>query len=138
VILHGSCHCGNIRVALETAIDPRALPLRACQCSFCRRHGAVTTSDPDGRLVVEVRDAALLQRYRFALGITEFLVCRTCGVYVAAVMGTLAVANVNALDEREPFARQPEAKHYGAETAGDREARREKVWMPVEIRTGAQ
>src|SRR5579859_2220723 len=49
-ILRGGCHCGNLGVVLETERDPRALPLRACQCSFCRRHGAVTTADPGGLL----------------------------------------------------------------------------------------
>jgi hypothetical protein len=136
--LRGGCHCGAIRVALETVLDPRALPLRACQCSFCVRHGGVTTSDPAGLLVVAVRQPEQLQRYRFALGITDFLVCRTCGVYVAAVMETdgrvLGVLNASVLDEREPFARSPSPMEYGAEKAGEREARRAKVWMPVEIR----
>lgn len=44
----------------------------------------MTTSDPAGKLVVEVRQPEQIQRYRFALGITDFLLCRTCGVYVAA------------------------------------------------------
>ncbi len=137
-ILHGGCHCGNIKVIFETALDPHALPLRACQCSFCRRHGGVTTSDPAGRLLVEVREPELLRRYRFALGITDFLICRSCGVYVAAAMETdgrmLGVLNVNVLDEHEPFARQPTPMQYGAETAEDREGRRAKVWTPVLIR----
>ena len=55
--LRGGCHCGNLKVAFETSLDPSILQLRACQCSFCRRHGAVTTSDPGGhagvRKVVE-------------------------------------------------------------------------------------
>jgi hypothetical protein len=137
--LLGGCHCGALGVAFETAVDPRALPLRACQCSFCRRHGGITTSDPAGRLVIEVRQPELLQRYRFALGITDFLVCRTCGVYVAATMEadgrTLGVVNVNALDDREPFARPAAPMEYGAETVEGREARRAKVWMVIDVRT---
>jgi hypothetical protein len=137
--LRGGCHCGNLRVAFETALDPQTLPLRACQCSFCRRHGGVTTSDPEGRLVVEVRQAEHLQRYRFALGITDFLVCRTCGVYVAATMEadgrTLGVLNVLVLDAHEAFARSPAPMEYGTETVADRESRRAKVWMPVEVRS---
>jgi hypothetical protein len=138
--LRGGCHCGAVKMAFETSIEPSALPLRTCQCSFCRRHGAVTTSDSSGRLRVDVDGPEKLQRYRFALGITDFLVCRFCGVYVAATMDTdgrlLGVLNVNALDEREPFARrQPEPMRYGAETVEDREARRAKTWMPVEVRS---
>jgi hypothetical protein len=127
-----------MKVAFETALDPRSLPLRACQCSFCRRHGGVTTSDPAGRLVVEVRQPGRLQRYRFALGITDFLICGTCGVYVAAVMEvdgrSLGVLNVRVLDEHEPFARAPIPVEYGTEQVADREARRVKVWMPAEVR----
>jgi len=61
-VLRGGCHCGNLKVALETSLDPSVLQLRACQCSFCRRHGAVTTSDPAGRLLVEVGQPELLVR----------------------------------------------------------------------------
>jgi hypothetical protein len=136
--VRGGCHCGNLGVVLESERDPRTLPLRACQCSFCRRHGAVTTADARGLLRVTVADEAKLVRYRFALGITEFLVCRACGVYVAAIMpgqgGTLAVVNVHAFDDPAPFARPAEPMDYGAETAEERTARRVERWMPV---TGA-
>jgi hypothetical protein len=139
-VLRGGCHCGAIRVEFETALDPHALPLRACQCSFCRRHGGVTTSDPAGRLLIEVGQPELLQRYRFALGITDFLICCACGVYAAAVMENdhrwVGVLNVNVLDKHEPFARTPTPMEYGAERVEDREARRAKVWMPVEVRLG--
>ena len=47
----------------------------------------------------------------------------------------LGVLNVNALDDREPFARTPMPMEYGTETVQDRAARRAKVWMPVEIDT---
>ena len=104
------------------------------------RHGAVSASDPAGQFRVDVRDPEL-RRYRFALGITDFLLCGACGVYVAAIMrtgsGLLGVLNLNVLDEREPFAREAEPMRYGAETVADREARRGSAWMPVEVRTGA-
>ncbi len=136
--LRGGCHCGNLKVVFETNTDPSDLQLRACQCSFCRRHGAVTTSDPAGRLMIEAGQREQLLRYRFALGITDFLVCRACGVYVAATMDAngraLGVVNVNVLNEREPFARRPEPMQYGAEKVEDREARRANLWMPVEVR----
>ena len=82
----GSCHCGNLKLEFETMLEPAALPLRACQCSFCRRHVALSTSDPAGSVRVSVADASLLQRYRFGLGITDFLICRRCGVYLMAIM----------------------------------------------------
>ena len=35
--LAGHCHCGAIRTILDSPHAPAELPLRACQCSFCRR-----------------------------------------------------------------------------------------------------
>lgn len=136
--LRGGCHCENIKVVFETSLAPSALQLRACQCSFCVRHGGITTSDPAGQLRIEICDPEQLLRYRFALGVTDFLICRTCGVYVAATMESdgrvLGVLNVNVFDEREPFARRAEPMNYGTERVEDRAARRATVWMPVEVR----
>ena len=60
--LQGSCHCGNLQVDFETEVALAALPLRACQCSFCRKLGVRATSDPAGRLRFQVREPALLSR----------------------------------------------------------------------------
>lgn len=136
--LRGTCHCGNVAVELETKLDPSSLRLRECQCSFCRKHGARTTSDPDGRLRVSVRDRAQLEVYRFGLGVTDFLVCRSCGVFVAATMQASktprGVLNVNVLDQREHFLRRAEPVDYFREDVEQRMARRLLAWMPVEVR----
>ena len=136
--LHGTCHCGNVRVELETPLDPSALKLRACQCSFCRKHGARTTSDPRGVLRIVARDAELLERYRFALGITDFLLCRACGVYVAATMKTatrpVGTLNVNVLEDPQPFQRGAEPVSYFRENVEERISRRLLVWTPAELR----
>jgi hypothetical protein len=72
---------------------------------------------------------------------TDFLICRTCGIYVAAVMEiegrSLGVLNVRVLDEREAFARAATPMEYGAEQVEEREARRVKGWMRVEVRGAA-
>jgi len=52
--LTGRCHCGNLEFALETTAPGGALSLRADTCSFCRRHGARTTSDPSGHVAITV------------------------------------------------------------------------------------
>ena len=44
------CHCGAVHVELETDTDPADIEVRECQCSFCRAHGAVSASDPNGRI----------------------------------------------------------------------------------------
>lgn len=136
--LRGGCHCGNISVELETALDAHMLQLRECQCSFCRRHGARTTSDPAGRLRVSVREADLLLRYQFALGITDFLICKSCGVYVAPTMkaskGVIGAINVNVLDEQELFLRRGVPVAHFRESIEQRTTRRAGMWMPVEVR----
>ena len=42
--------------------------------------------DPRGRVSIRVREPEQLSRYRFALAMADFLVCRRCGVYLAAVI----------------------------------------------------
>ena len=62
---HGSCHCGNIAFDLHWPEATDRIPARACQCTFCRKHGAAWTSHPDGQLAVTVRDPSRVERYAF-------------------------------------------------------------------------
>ncbi len=132
----GSCHCGNIELRFETVTAPESLAVRACNCSFCSRHGACTTSDPEGRVRIVVHDPAALIRYRFALETADYLVCGRCGIYVAAVARTggrwHATINVNALDDAERFSRAPEPVDYDGESEEGRRERRVARWTPVE------
>ncbi|SFP00623.1 Uncharacterized conserved protein [Mesorhizobium sp. NFR06] len=133
----GGCHCGAIRLRFETELDPARIEIRACQCSFCVRHGSRAAADPGGRLTILVEDGAKLQVYRFGLRTADYILCRECGVYVAAICGdgehARAIVIVNALDERERFSREAVPVRYDAETREQRLARRRGAWMPVEI-----
>ena len=81
----GSCHCGAIKIAFTSDKAPEAMRVGRCACTFCRRHGARTLGDPAGS--VEFRaEPGSLSRYRFGLGITDYLLCAKCGTYVGAVM----------------------------------------------------
>ena len=135
--LTGRCHCGNLELSLETSVRPEELSLRADTCSFCRKHGARTTSDPSGRVVITVRDPEQLLRYRFGLETADFLVCRRCGIYVAAVMnegaGCWATVNVNTLDVVDRFAQPATPVTYEGESAAQRTARRRARWTPAVI-----
>jgi hypothetical protein len=46
----GRCHCGAVEVAFEPTQAASELQLRECACSFCRRHGATSLTDPAGKL----------------------------------------------------------------------------------------
>ena len=135
MILSGVCHCGAVTARLDTA-DPAGLQVRACQCDFCRRHGAKTVSDPNGRLTLIFAEGAV-SRYRFGLNITDFLICRSCGAFVAAIMDDLAVLNVVGVDMPPLASRTAEPMNYGGEDEGERIARRGARWMPVTLEVAA-
>ena len=130
----GRCHCGAIAFVYRTAAAPRDWSVRACQCSFCRAHGVVSTSDPAGSLELSA-NAGSLQRYRFGHRSADFLICRTCGIYVAAVMEAdgryYAVINVRTLDSAPWELPTPVALSFDGEQAAQRKARRLQRWTPV-------
>lgn len=131
----GSCHCGNLNWTLGTRLNASDLPARACQCGFCRNHGAVSTSDPQGEMSFDVRDPTKIIRYRFATRTAEFLICGRCGIYVGAQMkeqqATYAIANLRTLDGYANFTFKPEPMDYSAEDSTARRLRRSNRWTPV-------
>ncbi|MBV9862972.1 MAG: aldehyde-activating protein [Alphaproteobacteria bacterium] len=133
----GGCHCGNMIVRLRLAQSPQDSPLRACGCRFCRAHSTRTVADQDGLFELWAADWLLVEPYRFGSRTAEYLVCRRCGVYVAAVgetaAGLRAVVNVNSLDDRAAFTRVPIAMDYEGETEAMRLARRAVNWMPARL-----
>jgi hypothetical protein len=135
--LRGSCHCGNLTVSFETTLDPAATRPRACQCSFCLRHGTRAVSDPTGKVAVTVQDGSQLMRYRFGLKTADFLICGRCGVHMAAVMtgpeGTYATLNSNVLDDRARFPTAAEPFDYAGEDEAGRRARRRARWTPATV-----
>jgi hypothetical protein len=132
----GSCHCGAIRIALTSDKKPEEMRVGRCACSFCRRHGARTMGDPGGTVEFRAEPGAL-SRYRFGLGITDYLLCARCGAYVGAVMpqddGAIGIVNVNCLDIRDTFDAAPPLHHYDGEDEARRRSRRRKFWMPATV-----
>lgn len=131
----GSCHCGALRFSFQTELPVVKWSVRACQCRFCRAHGALTTSDPLGRLMFRVSHDELLEHYRFGLKTADFLLCKRCGVYVGAQIETThgAFGIINTLTmmpvpEGLPVAARPD---YGSESPNERVERREKRWTPL-------
>jgi hypothetical protein len=133
-VFEGRCHCGAVRFELRTSRAPAQWAVRACQCSFCRGHGARTTSDPEGSVRFSIPDTSKLIRYRFGSRSADFFVCRDCGVYMAAVIdsarGRFATLNVNVLS---PPVDVPAAAaiSYEGESAEQKLERREQKWTPV-------
>jgi hypothetical protein len=134
--LTGSCHCGAIRATLWATKPASELELRACQCSFCTRHGAKTVSDPAGRCRFEI-DGAALSWYLFETRTGMSLICNRCGTYAGVIIedgdNVWSVLNVRGLGIAELKDRAATPKDYEGETPEARIARRKSNWTPTEI-----
>ena len=135
-VYDGACHCGAIEFSFETTLSPRRWPMLACQCRFCRGHGAVTAADPAGIVRFNYTYPDRLRRYRFALRTADYLVCRECGMYVGAVMmtgnGGVATINTNLLGERPRGLAPAKAETgYRSESLEERRTRRRAQWTQV-------
>lgn len=73
-----TCHCGAVELAVS--LSDGLATARRCDCSFCRRRGAVAVTAPlDGLRIV--KGAKNLTIYRWGTKTAEHWFCRTCGIY---------------------------------------------------------
>ena len=132
------CHCGNIRLRFHTEQSPAELPQRRCLCGFCASHGAVYTSDRNGRVEIEVKDAKLVSRYRNPDSISAhtmfFLVCSVCGVPPIAVSEIdgkeYAVINIRRGCTPRIELDQVADMDFDSEALEPRLERRKATWIP--------
>ena len=134
----GGCHCGNIHVRLRLSKRPEDNPLAGVHVLVLPRHSPRMVADPDGLFEAWADDWSLVENYRFGTGTCDFLICRCCGVFIAAVSETAAdaraVVNVNCLSDRERFTSVPAVHDFEGETIETRSSRRAANWMPAIIR----
>ena len=132
--IHASCHCGTIRVTFDWPGSGPTIPVRACGCALCTKHGAVWTSHPDGRFYLHITDNSEVTRYRFGTKTADFHICRTCGVVPVAtcmIEGTrYAVVNVNTFENVDRSQLVETAADFEGETTENRLARRKRNWTP--------
>jgi hypothetical protein len=105
----GGCHCGSIEFSAELSREPSSYHPRACDCDFCRKHGAAYVSDPSGRLRIKLTSQSAVSRYRQGSGAAECLICTTCGVLVVVLYradqvtyGAINARAANGLAHRSP------------------------------------
>ena len=132
--IEGSCHCGNLRYTLFWPGGDGAIPVRACSCSFCRKHGGVHTSHPNARVEIRIADESRVRRYRFGTKTADFHVCLGCGV-VPVITGTIeeqlhAVVNVNCFEGIDPSELKSAVADFEGETTESRLERRQRTWIP--------
>jgi hypothetical protein len=133
----GQCHCGRVTATFRASSDKT--PVRACQCGFCRRHGAKTVSDTDG--FVDIVSDGPLSRYHFGLMTADYLMCPKCGTYIASMLEADGICRVtlNAAGlQMKPWDEQiAEPADYSTETLHERLDRRRARWTPARVRERA-
>lgn len=71
----GSCHCGRVRFEIEAGLDH----VRVCDCSICRRRGALIHRVEDNQFRM-LSDWEELSTYQFNTHQATDYFCRTCGI----------------------------------------------------------
>ncbi len=73
-----SCHCGAVEFELhlpDGIVNPRR-----CDCSICRRKGAVVASVPVSGIRI-CKGSEYLKLYQFNTGVAKHYFCGVCGIY---------------------------------------------------------
>ena len=131
--IQGKCHCGNISFSLDWEDEPAEIPARACDCTFCRKHGGLWTSSPAASLEVAIRDPARVSKYEFGTRTATFHVCTACGVVpvvTSEIEGRVyAVVSVRAFEGVEPARIRAASASFDGEDVGSRLGRRQRNWI---------
>ncbi len=132
--IEGKCHCGAISYLFHWPGEGGEIPVRACGCSFCVKHGGVYTSHREAALEAVLHDEGLVSRYRFGTATADFYLCTRCGVvpFVTSLIdATLyAVVNVNSFEGIDPACFKRAAADFDGETTASRLERRQRNWIP--------
>lgn len=72
------CHCGSVEILLD--LPDGIVDVRRCDCSLCRRRGAIAASVPlSGIHIVKGED--VLKLYQFNTKTAKHYFCSNCGIY---------------------------------------------------------
>jgi hypothetical protein len=100
----GSCHCGA--VVFEVELENGLQNLRRCNCSLCRRKGAIMAGVPVENLKV-VAGEDQLSLYQWNKMIARHYFCKHCGIYTHHQRRSNPAEfgfNVACIDGVDPFA----------------------------------
>jgi len=115
-----SCHCGA--VVLELDLPDGLVDLRRCNCSMCKRRGAIVASVPlAGLRVVQGEDSLTL--YQFNTFTAKHFFCKRCGIYTHHQRRSVPTEygfNVACLDGVDPFELGPVETVNGKDHPKDR------------------
>jgi hypothetical protein len=115
-----SCHCGA--VVLELDLPDGIVDPRRCDCSICRRKGAIVASVPLSGLTI-VQGAEALKLYQFNTHTAKHYFCSHCGIYTHHQRRSNPNQygyNVGCLEGVNPFALGPVPTSDGINHPADR------------------
>jgi hypothetical protein len=73
----GSCHCGAVQFEVRTALEPAG----RCNCSLCRRKGALMSPMIARQDLTVLAGEDSLTLYQFNTRVAKHYFCRHCGIY---------------------------------------------------------
>lgn len=117
-----SCHCGAVVLELDLPngiVDPRR-----CDCSICRRKGAIVASVPLSGLKV-IKGESSLKLYQFNTNTAKHYFCSHCGIYTHHQRRSSPDQygyNVGCLEGVNPFELGPVPTNDGVNHPADRQA----------------
>lgn len=76
-VYQGSCHCGAVRFEVETEVSPAT----RCNCSLCRRKGALMSPGFSADALKIVKGEGDLTLYQFNSRVAKHFFCKHCGIY---------------------------------------------------------
>ena len=103
----GTCHCGAVEFTVD--LPNGLLEPRRCNCSICRRRGAIVASVPLAAFHL-IRGSGELRCYQFGTMTAEHYFCSKCGIYTHHKRRSNPHQygfNVACLDGVDPFELEP-------------------------------
>ncbi|MDC5806373.1 GFA family protein [Vibrio europaeus] len=115
-----SCHCGSVE--LELSLPNGIEKPRRCDCSICRRKGAIVASVKlDGIRILKGEDK--LKLYQFNTNTAKHYFCSNCGIYTHHQRRSFPDEygfNVGCLEGVNPFDLGDIVTHDGVNNPADR------------------
>ena len=115
-----TCHCGAVE--LELSLPEGVVSPRRCDCSICRRKGAIVASVPLAGLRV-VKGEDVLKLYQFNSKVARHYFCSNCGIYTHHQRRANPLEygyNVGCLEGVNPFDLGPVETNDGVNHPSDR------------------
>jgi len=73
-----TCHCGAVELELD--LPNGIVDARRCDCSMCRRRGAIVASVPLSGIRI-IKGTEFLKLYQFNTFTAKHYFCANCGIY---------------------------------------------------------